>query len=331
VVSGSDDGTILCHDLKSGMYLRSINCHILPVHVAQLRNLQNTMPVSDVCCVKWLGITETRKIVTYTSDMRLSVYSMNGALEAFKSTIERLYALALSKDGRYLITGGTKGIIKLRSTYSLEVIWECGDVLQAPLPKWPGGSSTHHQHCHHPTLNKHSLPKYDNISCAGSPEHVKQISLVESYLATHRSNIRHNVMCGSYGAPFIMQEPDTSDMYANHGTFKNQPRQRSRHRSKEKNGQSSGQDSMPSVSALSSRSLSKTGKPTIQGHNTRSNLANRNTSHVTSRPVAIRSLLFTQDEMFMAVGLEDGRFAMFTPDKEYIRKRLQMKLADLGF
>jgi len=35
--------------------------------------------------------------------------------------------------------------------------------------------------------------------------------------------------------------------------------------------------------------------------------------------------------MFLAVGLEDGRFAMYTPDKEYIRQRLQRKLRDLGF
>jgi hypothetical protein len=41
--------------------------------------------------------------------------------------------------------------------------------------------------------------------------------------------------------------------------------------------------------------------------------------------------LFDCVQMFMAVGLEDGRFAMYTPDKDYIRKRLQMKIAELGF
>ncbi len=42
----------------------------------------------------------------------------------------------LSKDGMYLVTGGTKGMVRLRSTYSLDVLWECGDLMKAPLPKW---------------------------------------------------------------------------------------------------------------------------------------------------------------------------------------------------
>ena len=41
----------------------------------------------------------------------------------------------------YLVTGGSKGMVKLRSTYSLDVLWECGDLEKAPLPRWPGSAS----------------------------------------------------------------------------------------------------------------------------------------------------------------------------------------------
>ena len=60
------------------------------------RRRASTVGAKEQCQVKWVGITATRKIVGYTSDTRLSVYSVNGTLEARQSARERLYVFVRS-------------------------------------------------------------------------------------------------------------------------------------------------------------------------------------------------------------------------------------------
>lgn len=91
VVSGSDDETIICHDLKSGRYVRSIDCRDNQgLEHRGARRRPSMRSDSDECGVKWLGVTATRKIVAYTAALQLSVYSINGELEARVNTEERL-------------------------------------------------------------------------------------------------------------------------------------------------------------------------------------------------------------------------------------------------
>ena len=45
----------------------------------------------------------------------------------------------------------------------------------------------------------------------------------------------------------------------------------------------------------------------------------------------IHSLTLTSGEMHLLVGLENGMLCISTLDAEYLRQRLQRKLADLGF
>eukprot|EP00750_Incisomonas_marina_P023756 INCI5055.11.p1 GENE.INCI5055.11~~INCI5055.11.p1 ORF type:complete len:1492 (-),score=210.22 INCI5055.11:4311-8489(-) len=291
VVSGSDDGTIICHDLKSGKYVRSIECRDDQSLEAKEETQNHSTKFSadngstatgavdnprrlnrrhsfclQNCEVKWLGISATRKFVAYTSNLKLSVYSINGILEAQARTIERLFALTLSKDGVYLVTGGSKGMIKLRSTYSLDILWECGDLERAPLPKW-----------------RSSVLRAGGGIGSGAEAITHHFSKAPPEPQVH-------------GEPFTLRDP--SEDLERERDLDKRHRRGSRGRDR--------RDSSASDHATSSPRAPK-------------------------RPAAIRSLLFTQDEMFLAVGLEDGRFAMYTPDKEYIIKRLQMQLGDLGF
>ena len=45
----------------------------------------------------------------------------------------------------------------------------------------------------------------------------------------------------------------------------------------------------------------------------------------------VRSVAFTDDEMFLLVGLQSGTVWVYTPDNQYIKNRLNVRLAGYGF
>jgi WD40 repeat protein len=101
VVSGSRDGTCIIHTLRAGRYVRTI---IPP----------------DRAPVRWIGISCTGVIVTYSLlDFMLHSFSINGTHLSSVDAGERLYALLFSEDGQFLLSGGDRKQVVVRSMVDL--------------------------------------------------------------------------------------------------------------------------------------------------------------------------------------------------------------------
>lgn len=103
VVSGSMDGSCIVHTIRKGEYVRSIK----PPEEHPLR---------------WVGVSSTGNIVTYSLvDRMLHCYSINGKHLADASASERLYTMMFSENGEFLVTGGDRGVVQIRTTHNLKV------------------------------------------------------------------------------------------------------------------------------------------------------------------------------------------------------------------
>jgi len=99
VVSGSRDGTVMLHTLRSGRYTRTI-----------------TPPEQG--SIRWVGVAATGCVVSYSlHDLALHVWSINGTPLGSCDTGERLYALRFSRDGAFLLAGGDR---KQLTVYDLQ-------------------------------------------------------------------------------------------------------------------------------------------------------------------------------------------------------------------
>ncbi|GAM17220.1 hypothetical protein SAMD00019534_003950 [Acytostelium subglobosum LB1] len=101
-VSGSKDGSCIIHSLRKGEYVRTI---YLP-----------TQSSVSICCISNQG-----HIVIYSQDdLIIYLYSINGHLLSTVNTHERLQSIIISKDSEYLISGGEKGTLVVRTLYNLK-------------------------------------------------------------------------------------------------------------------------------------------------------------------------------------------------------------------
>lgn len=151
VVSGSDDGTVIIHNLRDGTYVRSIvdsgrsaglgrpmsaadveenmvgelldsngrRCSLRPSSAAVLSGspTHGSGGSSNVVLrkVSWVGISKEAYVVTYSADdQMLCTYSLNGLLISSRAVPESLYAFMLSEDGKVLITGGSSCLVVFR-------------------------------------------------------------------------------------------------------------------------------------------------------------------------------------------------------------------------
>jgi WD40 repeat protein len=154
VVSGSDDGTVIIHNLRDGTYVRSIVDNaktyaslskamspaageaggiaeeVLGVELVDERGRRCSMrPSSSVLAaangsgnaqaavrkVTWVGLSKDAYVITYSADEQiLCTYSLNGLLIASRSVPEALYAFMLSEDGKVLLTGGSSCLVVFR-------------------------------------------------------------------------------------------------------------------------------------------------------------------------------------------------------------------------
>ena len=128
VVSGSDDGTVIIHNLREGSYLCSIAVSkgLSSTNQKELSRSTNCSP----CClhpvgggvqspqrqkISWVGISKEAFIITYSADKQtLSTFALNGILISSREVSGTLYALILSEDGKVLISGGTSCLVVLR-------------------------------------------------------------------------------------------------------------------------------------------------------------------------------------------------------------------------
>ena len=62
------------------------------------------------------------------ADLTLHLFSVNGGHLASAEGTEKLHALRVSPDGRFLLSGGAKGVLTLRHAHSLQVCLIAGHV-----------------------------------------------------------------------------------------------------------------------------------------------------------------------------------------------------------
>jgi hypothetical protein len=160
VCSGSDDGTVMMHSMRSGDYVRTITRTITasisakttsppataPSMVpsssssasssaagapgsASAAGVNNTQQAAaeggsnlNNSSISWAGISPSGYIVTYSADDNmLCSYTVNGTFLASQETGEQLYALLFSEDGLVLLTGGQNALVVLRWVRTLEL------------------------------------------------------------------------------------------------------------------------------------------------------------------------------------------------------------------
>jgi len=143
VVSGSDDGTIILHNLRDGAYIRSIvdtSKTYLTVSRALATGSQDDMMSvgsskysravsggstggtstaaavsTQLGKISWLCVSKEAYIIAYSDDDKtLCTFSLNGHVIAVREVPESLYALMLSEDGKVLITGGSSCLVVFR-------------------------------------------------------------------------------------------------------------------------------------------------------------------------------------------------------------------------
>lgn len=134
VVSGSDDGTIIIHKLREGLYIRSII--VSPPTIPHDSSSKPRETVGDSSQglngplfrsllprrIHFLVVSSEGYIVAYSNDdSALYSYTVNGHFQARKMIGDRLHVLRLSEDERVILTGGERGLLVMRFVHSLEL------------------------------------------------------------------------------------------------------------------------------------------------------------------------------------------------------------------
>jgi WD40 repeat protein len=149
VVSGSDDGTIIVHKLREGIYVRSISLENipsamskggtgterLPADIGMMGSSLKSSRMVSKCRIHFVGISHEGYFLAYSNDdMALYTFTTNGEFVARKAAGERLHVFQLSEDNKVLITGGERALLVMRWVHSLELSnvgskWEFDAVL----------------------------------------------------------------------------------------------------------------------------------------------------------------------------------------------------------
>jgi WD40 repeat protein len=105
-LSGSRDGTCLVHTLKQGQYVRAL----------QLPHANASIDMIVICAT-------TGHFVLYSkTSLTLYLYTINGKLLAQTDANDHLNHIVATKDGEYLISGGRKGTVVIRTLFTLQTV-----------------------------------------------------------------------------------------------------------------------------------------------------------------------------------------------------------------
>jgi hypothetical protein len=104
VVSGGGDGTLLFHSLRRAEHLHSLQ-------------LPDAAPPDQIAVAQ----PSARVVVFSHRSLTLYTYTITGRLVAAVETGERVHALAVTADGRFVVTGGEKCALVVREIHNLKV------------------------------------------------------------------------------------------------------------------------------------------------------------------------------------------------------------------
>jgi WD40 repeat protein len=103
VASGSIDGLVCIHKLRSGEFVRSFR-------------LSNRSHVT----IRKVALERHGRMVVHTSDLRLYTFTVNGARLSFANVGERIHDMKIT--GEVVITGGEKSHVYIRNLSTLKVL-----------------------------------------------------------------------------------------------------------------------------------------------------------------------------------------------------------------
>ncbi len=116
VVSGSDDGTLIIHTLRTGTYIRTIYVSTMLTNASSFSDgVSDGNSTSTKRRITWACVTREGYIVIYIMEENLlCTFTINGVLLVVKEIREKLYAFTASEDGNVLLTGGEFCLVVFR-------------------------------------------------------------------------------------------------------------------------------------------------------------------------------------------------------------------------
>lgn len=114
VVSGSEDGSICVHNIRSGEFIRSL-------HIDAATGEVRESCARDAISVKLLEIHFNGSFVAHLVDGSLHVISLNGESLCNKDLGESLNAMVICPDSEILVTGGELGCARIYSLHDLRL------------------------------------------------------------------------------------------------------------------------------------------------------------------------------------------------------------------
>eukprot|EP00300_Choanocystis_sp_HF-7_P011055 c17284_g1_i1.p1 GENE.c17284_g1_i1~~c17284_g1_i1.p1 ORF type:complete len:899 (+),score=177.90 c17284_g1_i1:182-2698(+) len=137
VVSASLDGTCIIHTLRRGRYVRTIPHPASPAFTAQQNRssighvrLQDSAKARNFA-IHLVCVSNSGEIVMF-SEGGIYMVSINGELLAHAETEERILCMQVTEGGEYLLTGGEKGVLVIRTLHNLQIIHNF-PTMDAPL------------------------------------------------------------------------------------------------------------------------------------------------------------------------------------------------------
>lgn len=124
VVSGDAQGCVLLHSLSRGVVVSSLTLpgDACAVHEILVR-MCGCLCIQTNVATPALQLSELAGLVVLhcRDNLALHLCTVNGRLLRSVEAVEKLEALLVSSDARFLLTGGSKGSVTLRWLHSLEV------------------------------------------------------------------------------------------------------------------------------------------------------------------------------------------------------------------
>ncbi len=114
VISGSEDGSICIHNIRSGKFVRSLHVD------ASTKEVKHSCAINGLC-VRNLAIHVNGTFVANLSDEKLYLFTVNGEKLADINLEEELHSMIICQQSERLITGGERGLAKIWTLHDLSL------------------------------------------------------------------------------------------------------------------------------------------------------------------------------------------------------------------